>query len=350
MEIIKEILFDAKKYLSTILISIVLTVVAIVGANYLVNTPIEYEIDSLKIEKNYIINNKSHKIHVPNCDSAQRMSTKNKKYVTDSLENLISNNYYICDRCHSGLKRKNELLSNIIAQFDSLLFGDGVIELPSKDAYLKSIDQMGKWYVEHVSTYCTVADDIATDDAKKYYLNNIKNINKIGNLFMYPCEYLENSNGGYNQAGDDCVRFWFSCLNAMDINFVNSISKYSKIKWSRITSRKLALDEDRLQYALTNLGFEIYDQFPRSVDINNDGCIDFSVLPIDENFILQKGDVISRNGHIHIYLTDNENFGWGKVNNAYPQFTNTYIDYSDNTIICTKEKFTRVYRYNGNGE
>ena len=104
---------------------------------------------------------------------------------------------------------------------------------------------------------------------------------------------------------------------------------------------------NQLQYALTNLGFEIYDIDSEKVDLNKDGYYDFEILPIDNEFKLKKGDIISRDGHIHIYLSDNENFGWGKVNNIYPQKSLTYIDPITNSIICNGESFDRVYRYIG---
>lgn len=98
---------------------------------------------------------------------------------------------------------------------------------------------------------------------------------------------------------------------------------------------------------MTNMGFEIYDVRPEKVDINGDKYFEFEILPIDKNFKLQKGDILSRDGHVHIYLSDEVNFGWGKVNNMYPQKTSTYIDASTKNIICSGEQFNRVYRYIG---
>ena len=81
--------------------------------------------------------------------------------------------------------------------------------------------------------------------------------------------------------------------------------------------------------------------------MNDDGYSDFEIKAIDNTFKLRKGDVLSRDGHIHIYLSEDENFGWGKVNNVYPQKTKTYIDSTTYNIICSGESFNRVYRYIG---
>ena len=105
--------------------------------------------------------------------------------------------------------------------------------------------------------------------------------------------------------------------------------------------------ENQLQYAMTNLGFKIYDTIPKKVDLNGDKYFEFEIFPIDKEFKLQTGDILSRDGHIHIYLSDTENFGWGKVNNVYPQKTSTYIDSISNNIICSGAAFDRVYRYIG---
>ena len=98
---------------------------------------------------------------------------------------------------------------------------------------------------------------------------------------------------------------------------------------------------------MTNMGFKIFDTNPEKVDLNGDGYFEFEILPIDKEFKLLRGDILSKDGHVHIYLSKNENFGWGKVNNIYPQKTLTYIDSTSNTIICNGEKFDRVYRFMG---
>lgn len=350
MEYIYKILKGVVNNVKPIIITIVLTIVAIVGVEWITNIPMDYNTDEISAVKEYIINSRSRKIHKIDCASVKMMSEKNKKVINDTLSNLLSENYYICNRCHAGIKRKNEVVANIITGIDSVLFGNDMIDLPPVNEYLESLDIMGQWYVDHIPTYCSIISDSATTTSISNYEANLKYIEKVGELYIYPCEYIENSIGGYNKAGDDCVRFWFSCLNSVDNKFVNQLSKYSKYKWSNITSYRLTSKNDTLQYALSNLGFEIYDQNPGLIDINNDGYNDFEILPIDSTFKLKKGDVLSRNGHIHIYLSEGENFGWGKVNNTYPQLTKTYIDYANKVIICTEEKFTRVYRYVGNKE
>ena len=266
-------------------------------------------------------------------------------FLNNSLENLLTDGYYICNRCKAGIKRKHEHIASFIENIENVLFANEDIFFKSYDDYLNSIDEMGKWYVDHIATYQREISDNATKKALEYY--NRGKITKRGNLYCYECEYLKNCSGEYTKAGDDCVRFLFSCLNNMDKDFVYMLSKLSKYKWSSISSALLNGHKDEFRYAMTNLGFEIYDIKPEKIDLNGDGYFDFEIMPINNVFKLRKGDILSRNGHIHIYLSDDENFGWGKVNNVYPQKTKTYIDTTTYNIICSEETFNRVYRYIG---
>lgn len=47
----------------------------------------------------YILNTNSYKIHFPWCHSVDRMKEYNKKYVTDTIENLIDKGYSPCGNC-----------------------------------------------------------------------------------------------------------------------------------------------------------------------------------------------------------------------------------------------------------
>lgn len=328
-----------------VLIWTFLTALSIGGVTYIVNIPIDYEINLMTEYRDYIVNKRSLKIHIEECHSVSRMSERNKLQINNSLENLLNDGYFICNRCKAGVKRKNEFIASSLESIENVLFGSEDITLKTYDEYIKSIDEMGRWYVEHIATYETKPDEDATKTAKEYYKNN--KIKRRGNICLYPCENLKDCAGEYTKAGDDCVRFIFSCLNNMDKNFINILSKNSKYKWSSISSSKLNNRKDQLQYTMTNLGFEIYDIVPEKIDLNRDKFYEYEILPIDKNFKLQRGDILSRDGHIHIYLSDEENFGWGKVNNIYPQKTSTYIDVSTNNIICSGESFNRVYRYIG---
>lgn len=343
---IKIIINNMKKNIKNIIIWSLLTIVAIGGVTYVINIPIEYNTNEMMEYKEYIVNKRSLKIHINNCSSVNKMSNKNKMIVNNSLENLIGNGYYICNRCKAGVKRKHEAIASFLENIEDVLFGKEDISFKTYDEYLDSIDEMGKWYVSHVASYEGILfEKIATEDAVNYYKNN--KITKRGKLLCYPCENLKLCTGEYTKAGDDCVRFIFSCLNNMDNKFINNLTKISKIKWSSISSKNLNTKENELQYAMINLGFEIYDINPKKVDLNFDGYYDFEILAIDNNFELKKGDILSRDGHVHVYLNDNENFGWGKVNNVYPNKTYTYIDKKTNNIVCNGESFNRVYRYIG---
>jgi len=54
------------------------------------------------IEQSYILNTNSRKIHLPDCKSVKDMKEKNKKQVTDSLDNLKNQGYKPCQRCLRG--------------------------------------------------------------------------------------------------------------------------------------------------------------------------------------------------------------------------------------------------------
>ena len=99
---------------------------------------------------------------------------------------------------------------------------------------------------------------------------------------------------------------------------------------------------------MSNIGFEVYDN-----------TLNESLKLIDENFELQKGDILVRDGHTHFYLGDSKknanNFGWGKVNRNYPvvysfdilkdKNNKYYIQMNKGNDEC--EYYTRVYRYVG---
>ena len=54
------------------------------------------------IEQSYILNTNSRKIHLPDCKCVKDMKEKNKKQVTDSLDNLKDQGYKPCQRCLRG--------------------------------------------------------------------------------------------------------------------------------------------------------------------------------------------------------------------------------------------------------
>lgn len=406
---IKDVIKNIFKDINALLITILLSSVAILGVtNYIVSVPINYSMEDLNSTKNYVLNRRTLKIHKENCPAVAKMSKRNKINVNDSINNLTQKGYVICNRCRAGIKRQNEIVANLLDGIDFLLFGEEVIDLPTKEEYLKSIDEMGIWYVNNIPTYQNELQEEQIADytgnlvnVKKYELKNKKdnkenkkkynvitsdtgiNIDKfdknenilkckeeavinysqnydkisyIGNIACYPCEYLKDSVGGYNFAGDDCVRFMFSCLNNMDNRFVNLLSKYSKTKWRGVNTKRIANNNLEIQYAMQKMGFEIFDIESTEVDFNKDGYYEFLIKKLDSNFKLEKGDIITyydeveNEGHIHFYLSEDENFGWGKVNRVYPQKSKTYIDSNTNKIICNEVAFTRVYRYIGNND
>lgn len=50
-------------------------------------------------QKDYILNIKSKKIHLPECNGVQTMSDKNKKEVHASIDELQQEGYSICSNC-----------------------------------------------------------------------------------------------------------------------------------------------------------------------------------------------------------------------------------------------------------
>ena len=54
-----------------------------------------------KTEKNeYVANKKTKKFHKPSCSSVKQMNESNKIYYTCTREEMISNGYDPCGRCH----------------------------------------------------------------------------------------------------------------------------------------------------------------------------------------------------------------------------------------------------------
>ena len=49
--------------------------------------------------KDYILNTYSYKIHLPSCHSVKLMKEHNKKFVKESIDDLISRGYDPCDNC-----------------------------------------------------------------------------------------------------------------------------------------------------------------------------------------------------------------------------------------------------------
>ncbi len=49
--------------------------------------------------QDYVLNTNTHKFHYPECDSVKDMKEKNKKFVTSTREDIISQGYEPCQRC-----------------------------------------------------------------------------------------------------------------------------------------------------------------------------------------------------------------------------------------------------------
>lgn len=346
----------------------------------------------------YLLNTRTKKVHSKDCGVGKRSKEKNKQLKTDSLANIVKDGYTICGDCNAGVRKS--FLTNIFNRFSDTVNVDyDDIILPTKEEYLKAVEEIGGWYVDHIPTYCRVLQEEDLQDyygtdknvdtirlktkgwildkAKEYkYITNketnttIDNINpndkilranekaimnynrhysnviKKGGILQYPCEFIENASD-YNKAGDDCVRYVFTVLNSIDPQFVARISKTFEKPWSKISTKIFnGEDKDFFKTMIKN-GFEIYD--------SNKTINDEYIKVINSNFKLERGDIICRDGHIHIYIGNEEtdNFGWGKVNRFYPANYKFSIKGNISEYIIKMDKgnseeyYTRVYRYEG---
>ena len=274
------------------------------------------------------------------------------------------------------------------------------IVLPTREEYLKAIEDVGEWYVNHIPTYCrrlqeetkdeyngiekyvdkinlktkdrifnitneynylsnnsssVTIDDLnindkvlrANEKAIYNYLDKYSKINVIGGILQYPCEFISAS-PNYNKAGDDCVRYVFTVLNSIDPQFVERIAKTYHMTWSRINTAIFNRDEDShfINTMLKN-GFQIYTS---KKEINNN-----DIQYITDGFKLERGDIICKKGHIHIYIGNEEtdNFGWGKVNRNFPAHYKFSIEKINGEYQIKMNKgssveyYTKVYRYVG---
>lgn len=367
-------------------------------------------VDNKQISDNtmneYIVNKRTGKIHSKDCPSVRQMNEKNKMLVSDSLLNLLKNDYTICRRCRAGIK-KSGVYGPIHQMFHSNMYGEDVEISASYEEYLDSIDDVGEWYVEHVPTYASLIQDESyskyngynqhyktysmknkghvtdhrvpssettenqlkslspddqilrgTEKAAINYINCFKQIDFRKKIAYYPCDFL-NSESDYRMPGDDCVRYLFAVFNRMDSQFTKKYAMLTKSSYSKTDSTMMATDYWDIAYGLMNLGFKIYDSEPGIIDADNDTYAEGYVFMISDNFKLQKGDILAREGHVHIYLGDGiaaeaPNFGWGRVYRSFPQTYEIKKEQinGNNCITLTngngdKEYYRRVYRYIG---
>ena len=173
MNFIKKIIINVKnvikkidKFFDNIIIWLFLTIISVGIVAIFVNIPIDYDTNSIVEYKDFIVNKRSHKIHIETCPSVAKMSERNKLRTNNSLENLINDGFYVCNRCKAGVKRKNEYIAEILENIENKIFGNDDINYKTYDEYLKSIDEMGEWYVQHVASYEGILySDSATENA-----------------------------------------------------------------------------------------------------------------------------------------------------------------------------------------
>ena len=59
--------------------------------------------DTTTVEADYVLNKSSKKIHLPECDSVNQMSEKNKVFYTGTIEDLLAQGYKGCGNCLNGV-------------------------------------------------------------------------------------------------------------------------------------------------------------------------------------------------------------------------------------------------------
>lgn len=92
--------------------------------------------------------------------------------------------------------------------------------------------------------------------------------------------------------------------------------------------------------------------------MDKDGEPDYTIKQIDENFKLEKGDILLSNDHLHVYIGNGmnpaDNYGWGRVYREYPRVYN-FDKVNDNNefYYLIKEennndhRYVRIFRYVG---
>jgi len=390
------------KIIKILVLSVTIVITALAGCSK------QQSPESNDAVRNCIVNTRSGKIHSPECQYVHQMSDKNKLLVSDTLTNLLKDGYTICLKCKAGVKksRVTEIKERIAYPN---LFVDDVEITANRDSYLNAIDDISKWYVNHIPTYRkTLQQEVygkytgplnnyeeyilrhglskdtyrvmtsnvtaksvellsdedlvlcGNENAAKFYRDNYDRIKFKRYLAYYPCDILE-SNSDYSAIGDDCVRFLFAVFSRMDSGFVSKYKMLTTETYNSTDSRIITGNKSDVAYGFINLGFKIFDINENFVKVDKDDCPEGYIFKMDKDFKLEKGDILATNGHVHIYLGDgkaisSENIGWGKVNRNYPQVyeicMEEYADDAYRVKIINKNGeesyYTRVYRYLGN--
>lgn len=356
------------------------------------------------IQKEYILNIRSRKIHAPSCFYVERMREQNKKSTQDTLLHLVQEGYVICRKCRAGITKKDKSEKIDRKNYPNLYVED-VVELSTLENYHDAISEMGEWYVNHIPTYAgriqeeeltkykgtlteyreyklngkkynVLTEDKAlpmseleqdtlitrgTESAIQYYEEEYESIKFKSRIAYYPCDLLKDCMD-YNMPGDDCTRYMFAVLNRMDNKFTEKYKKLTRTEYSKTNSEALATDVKDIAFGMISLGFQLFGSEEKIVDVNSDTIPEGYILRMNDDFSLQKGDILARPGHVHIYLGDGkcisaENFGWGRVYREFPQIYDIQVKKVDgkNIIALTNstnedEYYPRVYRYAGRAE
>lgn len=302
-------------------------------------------------DRNYILNKKTRKIHSIDCPSVKQMSEKNKISTSENLTNLIKQDYVVCRKCRAGI-----IKSGAGDAWDRFFYPGLYAEeeeiIATYEDYLSAINEMSEWYVDHVPTYASRIQDeklllykgnlhnfkeidlrnrlrtrqhivVSSDKEAKSislldrdtlimrscenaavnYQDNYKRIKFNSRIAYYPCELLSEGSD-YSTPGDDCVRYIFAVFNMMDSQFTKKYAHLTRKSYRKTDSRMLTNDHENIAYGFVNLGFYIYDSKEYVIDVGDDIFIEGIIHKIDDGFQLRKGDILAREGHVHLYLGD----------------------------------------------
>ena len=265
--------------------------------------------------REFIVNKRTGRIHSPECPSVLQMSDKNKWNVSDTLLNLLKQDYVVCRRCGAGLNssKADGFINHLL---HGNLYGDEIPITASQGDYLKAIDEVSEWYVDHVPTYASriqeepyskytgqyknyktislwnrgkrksytvlSADTEAnsatflspdnqilrgSEKAVQNYSDCFRQIRFKRQIAYYPCDILP-EDSDYNTPGDDCVRYMFTIFNRMDGQFTRKFHALTQSSYSKTNSKMIATDYEDIANGFSQLGFKIFDSTEREINLD----------------------------------------------------------------------------------
>lgn len=154
---------------------------------------------------------------------------------------------------------------------------------------------------------------------------------------VYPCDLLD-GDGSAGMARPDCSGFARACMRL----FYNDLGNgaVGNIGLPQFSSHDLATKTGATATWLLNNGWEVYDIVNDAVHVEQ----------------LQPGDVMAKPGHVELFWSQSEGFGWGsEKRDKFPRYANwtksnngMILEYANGHSYDTG--YTHVWRYVGTGE